>query len=184
MVQLGCSYAEKKKKMNSQPCFACAYLVIKSCATLCNPMDCNLPGSSVHGIFQARILERVAISFSRDYWSGLPFPSPGNLPDPRIEPESLALAGGFFTTEPPGKLQINSWISIKAIPTLKSKYSQLPGCLIVPEPLSQVQGPSWYPGFPVPTYWAAFPSPSPSLVLTQGQSLGWLGTLQSCLGCC
>ena len=35
------------------------------CLTLCNPTDCNLPGSSVHGIFQARILEWVAISFSR-----------------------------------------------------------------------------------------------------------------------
>ena len=36
-----------------------------SCLTLCNPMDCSLPGSSVHGIFQARVLEWVAISFSR-----------------------------------------------------------------------------------------------------------------------
>ena len=39
--------------------------VAQSCPTLCNPMDCSLPGSSVHGIFQARILEWVAISFSR-----------------------------------------------------------------------------------------------------------------------
>ena len=39
--------------------------VTQSCLTLCNPMDCSLPGSSVHGIFQARILEWVAISFSR-----------------------------------------------------------------------------------------------------------------------
>ena len=38
---------------------------VKSCPTLCNPMDCSLPGSSVHGILQARILEWVAISFSR-----------------------------------------------------------------------------------------------------------------------
>ena len=38
--------------------------VAQSCPTLCNPMDCSLPGSSVHGIFQARILEWVAISFS------------------------------------------------------------------------------------------------------------------------
>ena len=36
-------------------------------------------------------------------WSGLPFPSPGNLPDPGIEPASPALAGRFFTTEPPRK---------------------------------------------------------------------------------
>ena len=45
----------------------------------CDPMDCSLPGSSVHGISQARILERVAIS------------SPGDLPDPGIEPVSSAL---------------------------------------------------------------------------------------------
>ena len=47
------------------------------------------------------------IGFSRqEYWSGLPIPSPGNLPDPGIKPESSvapASAGGFFTTEPPGK---------------------------------------------------------------------------------
>ena len=39
--------------------------VVQSCLTLCNPMDCSLSGSSVHGIFQARVLEWVAISFSR-----------------------------------------------------------------------------------------------------------------------
>ena len=37
------------------------------------------------------------------YWSGLPFPNPGDLPDPGIEPVSPALVGRFFTTEPPGK---------------------------------------------------------------------------------
>ena len=36
-------------------------------------------------------------------WSGLPFPSPGDLPDPGIEPISLVLVGGFFTTDQPGK---------------------------------------------------------------------------------
>ena len=42
--------------------------------------------------------------FSRqEYWSGLPFPPPGDLPNPGIEPMSPVLAGGFFTTEPPGK---------------------------------------------------------------------------------
>ena len=40
--------------------------VAQSCPTLCDPMDCSLPGSSVHGIFQARVLEWVAISFSRE----------------------------------------------------------------------------------------------------------------------
>ena len=46
----------------------------------------------------------LSMGFSRqEYWSGLPFPFPGDLPDPGIEPNSPALAGGFFTTEPPGK---------------------------------------------------------------------------------
>ena len=49
----------------------------------------------------------LSTEFSRqEYWSGLPCPSPGDLPDPGIEhvfPVSPELAGGFFTTEPPGK---------------------------------------------------------------------------------
>ena len=56
-----------------------------------DPIDHSPPGSSVHRIFQARILEWVAISYSR------------GLPDPGIEPTSPALAGGFFATEPPRK---------------------------------------------------------------------------------
>ena len=51
-------------------------LVTQLCSTLCDPMDCSLPGSSVHGILQARILEWVAFS------------SPGDLPEPGIEPTS------------------------------------------------------------------------------------------------
>ena len=50
------------------------------------------PGSSVHGISQARIPR-----------SGFPFPSPGDLLNPEVEPVSLALAGTFFTAEPQGK---------------------------------------------------------------------------------
>ena len=50
-------------------------LVTQPCPTLCNPMDCSLPG----------------------YWSGLPYPSPGDLPNPGIEAESPALAGGLST---------------------------------------------------------------------------------------
>ena len=46
----------------------------------------------------------LSMDFSRqEYWSGLPFPSPGELPDPGIEPTSLTLAHRFFITEPPGK---------------------------------------------------------------------------------
>ena len=50
---------------------SCVCSVAPSCPTLCDPMDCSPPGSSVHGIFQARILEWVAISYSRK----LPLPS-------------------------------------------------------------------------------------------------------------
>ena len=69
--------------------------VAQSCPTLCNPMDCSLPGFSIHGILQARILEWVTISFSRD------------LPDPGIEPGSPALQADALPSEPPGKLQRN-----------------------------------------------------------------------------
>ena len=64
-------------------------MCVQSCLTLCGPMNYTLPDASVRGIFQARILEWVAISCSRD------------LPDPGIELVSLAspaLAGRFFTT--------------------------------------------------------------------------------------
>ena len=62
--------------------------VAKSCPTLCHPMDCSLQGSSVHGIFQASILEWVTIS------------SPGDLPDPGIEPGSPALQADTLLSEP------------------------------------------------------------------------------------
>ena len=46
----------------------------------------------------------LSMGFTRlEYWSGLPLPFPGDLPNPGIEPESPALAGKFFSTEPPGK---------------------------------------------------------------------------------
>ena len=59
-----------------------------------NPMDCNPPGSSVHA--------------RQEYLSGLPFISPGNLPNPGIEPASPVLAGRFITIEPPAsKLEVS-----------------------------------------------------------------------------
>ena len=51
----------------------------------------------------------LSMEFSRqEYWSGLPFPPPGDLPDPGIEPASSALAGGFFTPEPAGELPVEA----------------------------------------------------------------------------
>ena len=55
-----------------------------------------------HGLQPARLLCPCDFP-GKNYWSGLPFPSPGKLPDPGIEPASPALANGFFITEPPGK---------------------------------------------------------------------------------
>ena len=154
--------------------YACIFifffcLVDKSCSTLCDPMDCSPPGSSVHGILQAWILEWVAMTSSRgssqprdwtlvfcaaggffiveppgktlhivwvsewvsevtkscptlctpwtvayqapqfmefsrwEYWSGLPFPPPWDLPDPGTEPRSPALQVDTLLSEPPGK---------------------------------------------------------------------------------
>ena len=65
--------------------------------TLCDPTDCSLPGSSVNGILQARILEWVAIPF------------PGDLPNPGIEPRSPALRADSLPSEPPGKPKIEKW---------------------------------------------------------------------------
>ena len=60
-------------------------LVAQSCLTLCDPMDCRPPGSSVE--------------FSRqEYWSGLPFPSPGDLPNPGIKPRSPVVCKALLKT--------------------------------------------------------------------------------------
>ena len=66
-------------------------LVAQSCPTLCDPMDASQPGSIVHGILQ------------REYWSGFPLPSPGDLPNPGIEPGSPALQADSLLSEPSGK---------------------------------------------------------------------------------
>ena len=71
--------------------------VAQLCPTLCNPVDCSLPGFSVHGILQARILEWVIVSFS------------GDLPDPGTEPGSPALRADAVTSEPPGKPEHHNW---------------------------------------------------------------------------
>ena len=107
-------------------------LVAQLCLTLfATPLDCSTPGSSVHGILQAIILEWVTNSFSnvwaqlcpilcdpmdgsllgsfvhgifqQEYWSGLQFSTSEDLPYPGIKSVSSALSGRYFTTEPPGK---------------------------------------------------------------------------------
>ena len=81
-------------------CFPYGSEVAQSCLTLFDSMDCSLPGSSLHGILQARILE----------W--LPFPSPGDLPDPGIEPRSPTLQADALTSEPSGKPRLLKILSI------------------------------------------------------------------------
>ena len=66
-------------------------LVAQLCLTLCDPTDCSPPGSSVHGVLQARILEWVAMSSS------------GDLSNPGIKPRSPTLQADSLPTEPPGK---------------------------------------------------------------------------------
>ena len=79
---------------NPHSAFRVCGSVTQARLTLCGPVDCSLPGSSVHGIFQARALERVATSYSRDR------PSSGNEP---VSPAPRILAARFFTTVPPGR---------------------------------------------------------------------------------
>ena len=67
-------------------------LVAQSCPTLCDPMDCSPPGSSVHGGFSRQ-----------EYWSGLTCPPPGNLPNPGTEPRSPALQANSLPSEQRGK---------------------------------------------------------------------------------
>ena len=69
-------------------------LVAQSCPTLCDPMDCSLPGPSAHG------------NFRQEYWNLLLFSYLGNLPDPGIEPTYPALQADLLPSELPGKPSI------------------------------------------------------------------------------
>ena len=87
------------------PCFISLYFPLKalvtlSCLTLCNRLDCSLLGSFV-------------LEFSRqeEYWSRLPFPSPGDLPNPGIKSRSPALQADSLPSEPPGKPFISLYFS-------------------------------------------------------------------------
>ena len=71
-TRVGCHFLLQCMKVKSES------EVTQSCPTLSDPIDCSLLGSSIHGIFQARVLEWGAIAFSEEYWSGLLFPSPWN----------------------------------------------------------------------------------------------------------
>ena len=76
--------------------YVCLCVCTQLYLTLWDPMDCSPSASSVHGISQARILKWVAVSFSRG----------------STQPRSLALASGFFTTEPPEKPNPSSSVQL------------------------------------------------------------------------
>ena len=113
------------------------------------------------------------MGFSRQkYSSGLPFPPPGDLPDPRIEPMSPALAGGCFTTEPPGS------------PTLHSRWRWMVGSIELESTVSSLTLPPYLALLPLTLTWPAAPQhrfpglgslgsqpPSPSFLLKEA---AWL----------
>ena len=91
----------------------------QSCLTLCNPMDYSPPASSVHGILQAGILE----------W---PFLSPGDLPNPGIEPRSPTLQADSLPSEPPGFLAAAAAKSLQSYLTLRDSIDGSPPGSAVP----------------------------------------------------
>ena len=106
--------------------------VAQSYLTLCSSMDCSLPGSSANRIFQARVLECVL------------FPTPGDLPNPGIEPTSLAspaLVDRFFTTS-------TTWEALKSQIKLYYKRSDL---VLWTERLCSPLSPKFLCWNPIPT---------------------------------
>ena len=98
----------------------CECSVAQLCPTLCDPMDCSLPSSS------------LSMGYSQEYCDGLPFPIPGDLPNPGIKPTSLAspaLTGGVFTIALLGKPHIESESEVaQSCPTLCDPMAcSLPG---------------------------------------------------------
>ena len=91
-----------------------------TCVRVCVRLCVLVAGSClIVALWTAAHQVPLSMGFSRqEYWSGLPFPTPGDLPDPGLEPASPvppALAGGFFTLEPPGK---PTW----GMPMLKNSF--------------------------------------------------------------
>ena len=85
----------------------CTFSVTQSRLTLCDPMDCTCQAP-------------LSVGFPRqEYWSGLPFPSPGDLPNPGIELRSPTLQAVALTSEPPGK----PMLSLKKPSNFKSSHA-------------------------------------------------------------
>ena len=116
----------------------CVCLVTQSCLTLCDPMDCSLPRSSCPWGFS-----------SQEYWSGLPCPPSGYLPNPGIELRSPHIAGRFFTIWATREAYTYSGGLVpKSCPTIA-----IPWTLAYQAPLPM--------GFPRQEYWTGLSFPSP-----------------------
>ena len=124
-------------------------LVAQSCPTLCDPTDCSLPGSSVHGIYQARIPKWIVISFSR------------GSSRPRDRTWVSRIVGRFadsLLTKPPGKLERaedTGVISLGHTP----EHSQTSRCPCLPPPIPPLQGPTI-----IVSYKSSYPE-APSTIL-------------------
>ena len=91
---------------------SCHHIVVDSLNDSPTLMQCPVLSDSLWLHMTVARQAPLSMGFPRqEYWSGLPFPSPGDLPDPGIESESPASADGFFATEPPGKPCIHVIIS-------------------------------------------------------------------------
>ena len=90
LQSMGCRVGHDSR-LSTHTCVCMCVLVTRSCLTLSDPVDYSSPGSSVHGILY------------QEYWSGLPFPSSGDLPDPGIEAGSPTLPADSLPSEPSGK---------------------------------------------------------------------------------
>ena len=87
------------KRFNKYGKVSCVHAqLLQLCLTLCNPMDCSPPGSSVHGILQIRILE----------WVAMPSSMGSSRPKRTCISCDTCIAGRFFTTEPPGKAKYDT----------------------------------------------------------------------------
>ena len=100
-------------------------LFAQSCPTLGDPMDCSPPGSSVHGILR------------QEYWNGLPFTSPGDLPAPGIKPASPALQADALPSELLEKPLVNVYLEAK-VRSLRFLSEPGKGQRRIPSPLLRI----------------------------------------------
>ena len=92
-------------------------LVAQSCLTLCNPMDCSPTGFSVHGFS------------GQEYQSGQPFPSPGDLPNPRIKPGSSALQADSLLSQKVAGCKLIRWGGNQDVTMVSIVYINIYMCM-------------------------------------------------------